>query len=68
MRYLAMEKDADRVRQPIADKRNPDDLRGNLLRKFTVEDDSHYEQANDRRWEYRGRCTTRWGYLKDHID
>jgi hypothetical protein len=61
MRYLAMEKDADRVRQSIADKPDSDDLRGN----FTEEDDSHYK-ANDRRWEYREWCDTRRGYLKDH--
>ena len=67
LRHLAMEKDAARVRQSIADKRDPDDLRGNLLRKFTKDNDSHYE-ANDRRWEYREWSTTRWGYLKDHID
>jgi hypothetical protein len=63
-----MEKDSDRVNQSIADKRDPDDLRGDLLRKFTKKDDSHYE-ANDRRGEYdREWCTTRWGHLKDHID
>jgi hypothetical protein len=66
-RYLAVVKDNERVRQLIADKRDPDDLCGNLLSKFTVKDDSHYE-ANDRRWEWREWCTTRWGPLKAHID
>ena len=60
-------KDNERVQQLIDDKRDPDDLRGNLLKKFTVKDNSHYA-ANDRRWEWREWCTTRWGPLKAHID
>ena len=65
--YLAMMKDNERVQQLIDDKRDPDELRGNLLKKFTVKDNSHYA-ANDRRWEWREWCTTRWGPLKAHID